>query len=518
MGYRYKLLRDTIVPAMEVMDFKTGTPLGKELDAIFQKVIDYRDSFYEPNFIKKSSMVYDFFGKNGFQQMLDAIEKHTGYTIVEAEAPEDGGMYSFCTAYMVGTVGAKDIMSAISAGGEYTKKQIDKKTKFKDLVKIAESFDPNTGTIYPKAREAMKDLVQVYLCFDFRLAFMMKDMLPPSEHARYLTAREITAIMLHEVGHTMTTIEHAADQYARLSMLDRTAMDFSKDANIELQMEVMKYASEKVATGEIKLPLESKKAMDNCLKTYESLSEEEKRGMDPATLTALAYVIVPLVFIVLGRLSTRASSAVSVKGNQIDKYGDLPTTLNDFRKSEILSDQYATRNGYGKELVSSLDALQRACILLGYSEAAIVASGNASLLRKLGYYIHTFLDLTTSIAWGDIGRTTYPDDVERWELVARECIVALKNTKNDPKLVEYYAKQYAEIKKIIDNAPRLTKWRLKVDNFWRLFNYYATFPGLKDMFVNGHITGELHRLFMQIDKLQANPLYYLSNVLNKQIK
>ena len=160
----------------------------------------------------------------------------------------------------------------------------------------------------------------------------------------------------------------------------------------------------------------------------------------------------------------------------------------------------------------------RACILLGYSEAAIVASGNASLLRKLGYYIHTFLDLTTSIAWGDIGRTTYPDDVERWELVARECIVALKNTKNDPKLVEYYAKQYAEIKKIIDNAPRLTKWRLKVDNFWRLFNYYATFPGLKDMFVNGHITGELHRLFMQIDKLQANPLYYLSNVLNKQIK
>ena len=169
---------------LEAMQAVLQSKLGRELDALWQKVIDYRDtSLRDVSYMGKLKALKMFVLKNTFPELKEIIWKNVGLHVAEVTITELIGD-SFCSITYFdksgnfdqkGTFHIENIINAnyiLKAMPSLQKKLSEKVFTAEELINIAQSFDAETGGIKETAKLELRKMIYSVIGFDVETALL----------------------------------------------------------------------------------------------------------------------------------------------------------------------------------------------------------------------------------------------------------------------------------------------------------------------------------------------------------
>lgn len=509
-------------PSLEAMSAVSRSKLGDELTALFQEVIDYRDNDLNGvSFQGRLSSIQNFFAKKIAKRFMDIVYKNTGLNI-EAVFFKPSFEVSFCTWICIqkgdeltarGTSQitdslngqARDWVTALR-GEEFT---VD------ELISLAKSYDVEKGIIKPEHREQVKKIVRCAIGFDLSLGFLSVDYLPKNSGAEYLTARELTAIMLHEIGHNLTLIEHAADLYARAATFRTLEAYFKKTATVEKSIELGKRVANIAASnGYTKDAAALLKAVTQAEKDYQSSGQRmpapTKASFIGSTIGSAFYLLSVVLSGTLDLLLTDSTRALlRLRDGQKKKLADLPVSERMWTWQERKADEYAFTHGFGADQVTALEKITKFYGMIGKSEKDIAALLKEEAQGKaLGLYAKLRLLFWVQQSFYDYTFRSYPPTSERYREILNHSVKQLKIHGASAEYVNKYIKDIETILTTIDNVSRSDKYFELMQKKYRLFMKYCSLPSFIAWFTNGRAEQELEELMTDIHQLSDNLLGY----------
>lgn len=507
----------------ESMNAVTGSKLGSDMEALWQEVIDYRDkNLSNMSFDNKVKALETFFSKKIGKRFMDLVWKHTGLNI-EAIFFKPHFETQFCTWMCYGKsdeltdAGTQQLEGILNAQANSLVNDWLSTHEFSvdDLMAIAKSFDVQRGIIKPEYRAKMKKWIRCAMGFDLSLGFLCKDYLPKNAGVEYLTARELTAIMLHEIGHNLTMVEHAADMYAHTSAFNAMRDVFTKHATPQKAIELGKRVSEyAIKNGFVKDGQNFARAVQQAEKDVAAAGKHiHKEGSH-----GFIFSMIGSAFVLLADAVTRTMDVLvcdptrmSYRGrsNQTKKLSD--TVVNDrmLTWQERKADEFAMTHGYGADQVDALDKITRFYMLLGRSEedireveAAERGNKNLSLFTRLSlsYYAHLVMGIPQY--------RLYPPGAERYREILQ---LTIKNLKIHGASAEYVSKYTADIERMINTIDKMSREEKYVDEQYQRYKMFLKFCSVRSFvnwLTNGNIEHDIAECIENIQKLNNNLITY----------
>ena len=518
----------------EAMQAQLQSKLGQELDNLWQKVIDYRDNelFGINSFKARYTQINNFFMKNCALKFMDLVWKYVGLWISEVKVSEiwDKG---FCSvSYMGGDpkkpYGHIQIANILTGGmlERYLGPIIPQTLAKRDLVEFVNSFDKSIGGIKKECRDQIRSKCQAVIGFDVRTAFLLEDWVAVNSGVTNFTAQEITAVVLHELGHTLTVIEHAADQYARAASFTFLAEAY-KAQNAGNVTEAVSLANktadaaEKFGRPGVAKQLRQAAAM---------VSKDIVRAGNAADLLATKKLVDGFfsgalgafidVFIIPFQMIFGLSNLKLNAADKAKKFGDLPVNARLATWEERKADEYAMAHGYAAPLTSGLRKIDMMMARLGKTEEECARLTEAENLRqKLGIWTIIGMVISAPVACDDYNDMLYPAGSDRFKEVLNTVIRQLKANGADPEYVQKYMKDIEIIKYNIDHYDREAETFAKIIKSYEIMMQYISIPSIFDMLVHGKIKRELDILIDDLQVLTGNLIHYyglkLQQIANK---
>ena len=518
----------------EAMQAQIQSKLGMELDNLWQKVIDYRDTqlIGISSFKARYSQINNFFMKNCALKFMDLVWKYVGLWISEIKVSEiwNGGFVT--CSYMGGNpkkpYGAIQIGNILSGGfiERYIGPIIPTSLSQKDLLEFVNSFDKAIGGIKKECREQIRTKCQAVIGFDIRTAFLLEDWLAVNSGVTHPTAQEITAIVLHELGHTLNLVEHAAAQYARAASFNYLAEAYkaNNSGNVAEAIQLAKKtadAAEKL--GRPKVAKQLRRTADMVSKDIVSAgnaadlvtTKKLVNGFFSGVLGAFCDVFVVPFDIIFGLSNLKLGAADKAK-----KFGDLPVNARLATWEERKADEYAAANGYAAPLTSCLRKIDMLVARVGKTEEECARLTEAENLRKkLGIWTILGMVISAPVACDDYNDMLYPAGSDRFKEVLNTVIRQLKANGADPEYVQKYMKDIEIIKYNIDHYDRNCETFAKIIKSYEVMIEYISIPSICDMLVHGKIKRELDILIDDLQVLTGNLIQYyglkLQQIANK---
>jgi len=517
----------------EAMRAVVNSRFGAELDAIWQSVIDYRDKELSGSitFENKTNAVQNFFYKNCAKKFMKVVWDYTGLN-VEAVFFKPWFQTEFCTwsciqkGDEITAAGTHQIASSLNGqAGTILDGMIPEEFTVDELIKIAKSYDIEKGLIKPELRNEMKKFVKVAIGFDISLGFLMADFLPKNAGIRNLSARELTAIMLHEVGHTLTLIEHSADMYAHISSFEALKRAFELKADLPKAIELTKKAAEIGAkAGYVKdanlLAGLYQKAEKDALTAGRNIDQKGKYNLTHGLIES-SWAVLSEIF------STAFDIAIcdpnmDLKRHGDDKnfkYGDLQSNERMWTWQERKADEYAFGHGYGPEMVESLELVDKFYQMIGKSKDEITEMIKAERdQEKLS--ISTKLNLIHSARkfYRDVDNRIYPPGAERYKEILRLTIRELKANGANADYVNKYTADCERILKAINSQTRESKYFDLAIARYKTFLKYTSIPSFIQWLTNGRVEEEVEQLISDVQKLNNNTVSFYGSKLEQLAK
>ena len=510
--------------ALESMQASVKSKLGSELEALFQEVIDYRDKNLEDvNFDSKVQAICTYFQKNVAKRMMDIVWKNAGLYIAGIEF-KPHFRSSFCTWMCYGHTAPKtqngtfqieNILNG-QANGFVGDLFASKEFTVDELIKIAMSFDVEKGIIKPQFRKDMKKWIQCGIGFDIALGFLAKDYLPKNAGVEYLTARELTAIMLHEIGHNMNLIEHAADMYAHVSAFNALRTYAEKRCTPQQAIELGKYA---VAYGtQAGLNKEASRLAGIIESSTKDLASCGKQQLDPTGKNCFVLSMICSAFELLGEamhiicdIAIADPTRWTFRMSQNKKVGD--TIIHDrmWQWEERHADEYAMLNGYGADQVTSLEKIMKVYSLLGRSAKEVEQMQHAERTRqKLSLFSKIHLFSVAHCMLDSPMYMLYPPGSQRYREILKSTIQNLKKFGADAAYVTKYMKDIETILDSIDKMSREDKYLELSMERYKVFMKFTSLGSILSWLTHGRVDTELVELLNDIQKLNANLLSYFA--------
>lgn len=411
---------------METIDFQSGK-LGKEIELFFEDLLKSCKNAAE---IKKLNNSH----------LLDAIVKrHTNINLKTDLVSEVGG-----PCYMVPLINANHslLLEGISNYLDFTK-------GVKEFTKILEENKYKAG-VDLKACKVLGAFGNVEV----------KIHMPPSSMLWFkLTAKEITAVFLHELGHAFTFFEYFAERTTTNQVLNYISQNLTKDKPLVERTEII---------------YETAKGLGVTLNNIDDLAKE---------------------------CNKEKIALVLLKTSNSKRQSEINTGHYDVSSSEMLADQFASRHGYGKETMLALEKLG------GFSIS------RSKIFSSLNFVISEFSLITSLIAIGggavfavplalglglgslianifvartDVMSHNYDLDETRIKRV-REQYVALAK---DPKLTKELV---TELDKGIEALDELSSYLIKSNKIYSAIANFL-FSDSKDLKIKIELQGVLEQL------------------------
>lgn len=517
-----------ITISTEAMNAVAQSKLGRELDALWQSVIDYRDSTLNGvSYIPKARALRKFFESNIVSKLKEIVWKNVGlhFSEVFLEDMVSGGA-GFCTIMYFDPKDANNYNGSIQieniVNADYMIKslpganRIDTKVLTADqLMALADSFDKQTGGIKTPMQLEIRKLVRSKLGFDLEMAFLTEDRLAKNAGVANFTPREITAIVLHEIGHTLTLVEHAADCYARMSTFRYLEQAF-KVANSDNIDEVARLADAVASRVESR---GDKVNADRLRSVTKKLSNDVKNAGSTADQKAVRKLIGGLIDSVFCLFADVLVICADVIGgnqqskrfgnDQKDKKSDLPINGRLVTWMERKSDEYAFSHGYGADQVGALHKLDAVLARYGKTEAQVRKINEAERLHKgLGLLASMRLLILAPLYASSYGYSLYPAGVKRLRELLNLSIQQLKANSTDAAAVAKYMKDCEYILKICDNQNSTEEAIAKNYKGYDIFMKYVSIPSFFDWIVHGRVMRELDELIDDVNAIGNNLLTY----------
>ena len=503
---------------LEAIDFQHKSKLAQELIDVFQSAIDVRQKVKETttSAVKIAYEVEHHFFKITAPSLAAIILKHTGIPVGKLYVSKTFSIMFACTVdfdkdeglNMYTTIQRYCGLEIDSFVEEYIASKKDKMISPDEIAKLAVNLDTKTGKMAIN-KLAGKD-IKFLLFFDYNAAFLAKE----SAHVKceYMTAEEIAAIVLHEVGHMITMFEHASDAYFRANVYNKVMINgFIKKAG---KFDLIYYGLDFLDS---KFPAK-KQAIDALrakVKTHEKNYTGDQTKSVPVFISLLYSLFYSMLVLICSllfapfRLFEVLSPMITTLENNT-KLSDYATLKKQDKYCEQLADEFVSRHGMAAGLNSGLQKIFTWVEVTGLGSMVAHNSSLAWTTAKIPFFILTMF-------YGDLssGGGSYDREYDRIVRAMNNMLTVFKSEDMSKEALDFYINDYEMCKATIANYNkhrRLTEAMYVVHNS---ISYLLTTP--LDLIFTGRFLSEYNKLHDKAEMLIANSIGYHSAKLKQLI-
>jgi hypothetical protein len=509
------------VASTEVVDWQTDKAFFNDVTQILQEVIDYRETIVGAT--KRIKGVLEFVKQTMRPKLIDCIERHTHMKIKTmhiSDVPNQFFAMNLEFRNMTRTFTILENMSGRSFlfGGE----TLSVKT-VKDLKALAKSIDQEENTVSQAKLKASG--VVLTLFFDPCSGFLAKEMM----HVKldYMTAEELAAIMMHEVGHMYSMLEHCADTYYRLTSFNSLMDHFNKTADLDERRKLYR---------EVAFKYKDKDKLAHAIVTVSDKIEELQKDDHPSGVVTTTLIILLKTLILL--LSCAAHTFVwpymtiayllgtpgDVQGSvwfealldpaltSSEKNSDFPFTSRNAKWIERWADEYATRMGAGKALVTALNKFHSYTphVFMTMFSGSDRIENNTIRNSSIMYYYYQFCSWYLSLINGDGTRADfgiYEDTtIDRYQRIRTYLVTGLKQSNLPAEEVNTLIKDYEDIGIAISKSNMNTN--MYMSKLKMFVMHWIGAPSLIQSMLSGKFSIEYAQLLEDLERMSSSPLYY----------
>lgn len=539
------------LPGFESIDFQTSSTLGTDISRVIANTMNeidkiWKDSKERGDYFRNA--VANYCTKNFAPDLESVITKDTGIDVRSIQLYGRNLKNSSFGLFAI-ELGLDDVDTVVTLmnreSGLNTSSKPDKQY-LEDLNHLVDLLDFNKGKLKSnKYGKGNKHVIHVNIHFDMEFAFMAKYLFADRVDKEQVspTADEITAIMLHEIGHMMTLVEHSFDMFATANRIHENIhiVDSEKLRNDPKYMDSFidehKKILNKIKKVAVMLPntQQNTKLSKNIKLISAAIDKLELMKItsnDAASMQSLISKLVAFVGIIVKIILTRCmiglaialstilinylcASLVNLANNRSistsGKTTDRGSGYSQLFLIERWADDYAAHQGYGPELASALNKLEYA--FKNYSMMF-----DDERLRHSTWFLSLceiaskFLNLPSVLCAPPLLDNIYEDDVRRIERIREDTYAFFRNnTDVPPTIINAYLNKIDKLNEQIKKAEDAQFWsrgaRETLSKIW--FNLTPT--GIYSLLNDGNLQKDLDMLNNQVDAMRNNSLYYWSD-------
>lgn len=539
------------LPGFESIDFQTSSTLGTDISRVIANAMNEIDKIWKDSKEQGDrfrNAVANYCTKNFAPELESVITKDTGIDVRSIQLYGRNLKNSSFGLFAI-ELGLDDVDTVVTLmnreSGLNTSSKPDKQY-LEDLNHLVDLLDFNKGKLKSnKYGKGNKHVIHVDIHFDMEFAFMAKYLFADRVDREQVTptADEITAIMLHEIGHMMTLVEHSFDMFATANRIHENIhiVDSEKLRNDPKYMDSFidehKKILNKIKKVAVMLPntQQNTKLSKNIKFISAAIDKLELMKItsnDAASMQSLISKLVAFVGIIVKIILTRCmiglaialstilinylcASLVNLANNKSistsSKTTDRGSGYSQLFLIERWADDYAAHQGYGPELASALNKLEYA--FKNYSMMF-----DDERLRHSTWFLSLceiaskFLNLPSVLCAPPLLDNIYEDDVRRIERIREDTYAFFRNnTDVPPRIINAYLNKIDKLNEQIKKAEDAQFWsrgaRETLSKIW--FNLTPT--GIYSLLKDGNLQKDLDLLNNQVDAMRNNSLYYWSD-------
>lgn len=516
----------------EAMHYQIKSKLYSELTNFFQECIDYSNSLEPTDHIKTTSDMHDYrvseihkYVHSRKQELIEIIERNTGFELndlfIQEPFPDDPGYGFFAMAtdpdLGSGWVDAYSRMTSTDYSREYV---------VGELSELSEQVDIATGTMTGDGTYGGGRKLRTALYFDYKYSFCLYDYF--SKDAQALTASEIAAIIMHEIGHCVTITSNLGNSWethnrARHEMIDivkniKTAKD-ARSAAKELR-EIYLAQEKKYKNNPKFKKLFGKDSLANLLTVKAVAYAEELDDSYFSTALSIAGITLFTVFmmlviltiattpiiIIITALAEEIERTCYINNNRGDKSSDVTTNFTNTYLIERWADEYATKMGCADALASGLAKLDYNFKYTYYYSSSHRVR-NATLFSIWCKVYHFIMIWISPFAYFDT--VGYENMYFRIKRIRENTLGAFKTEKLDQFTANYLLDQLESIEDNMNDVKRLgdTALARAMQNILR--NVMSPVRWVQ-LISNANLTRDFEILANNIDALNNNAFHAMS--------
>ena len=546
-------LNEYLFPGLEAVDFQTNSKLGSRLTKMFQDAIDFRDNLEYPPATKEIERISDLDKHVKFRiskvrgyveqklapEFKKIVKEEAGLDVERLETLQTDGHFAVYLTY-------DNAYQAITLEGQMTSTSNQDYTSdeegLQEMMSMYKNLDLKTSKLssskYSKGR-----LIKCIIVMNITLAFLPQDYYMLTVPSDMLTAPELTAIYLHEIGHVLTVIEHMGDRYATW----RREVDYIHSLK---KVEFIK------KTKDGKLDASRAQASLNAIGKYLDILSKEKSipGLTKSVgilqdilwsmltilnrlleeylvrFTDLGWVLeyfnmvvkccimsvqYTIVYLIMSAMSVslcvidteaRKQFFHTDRNYQGTKSSDTMTNSNNLFMLERWADEFVVRHGYGAYQASALrkiDAMFSKMVGFGPVQYYINRYNPFYIIFQL-YYVVLFFHLNPSRMFLD--PVTYENDYKRIYRLLQDQYAWFKTNTTPGPVMDDMLNQIVILKDEMDSAKRLVDYEF-VETLTGILQNLANPIRWMTILNDANLRKDIANLENRLDDLRNNPLY-----------
>ena len=540
------------LPGFESIDFQTSSTLGTDISRVIANAMNdvekiWESSGHEGERFRKA--VTDYCTKKFSQVLAAVIIKDTGIDVTSIKFyGRDLRNSSFgLFAIELGLDDANTVLALMNRESGLNTSTKPDKQYLEDLNHLVDLLDFNKGKLKSnKYGKGNNHVIHVDIHFDMEFAFMCKYLFADKvdKEQAVPTADEIAAIMLHEIGHMMTLVEHSFDIFATANRVRESVhtIDIKKMRDdpeaIDNFISEHKKVLNRIKKITVLLPnTQQNKKLSNHLKLMTDAIEKLNllkitTNSDNMRSSMIGYKVVLFILflivniftafilsLVMGLLTLVMSYLIASLTNGMNKSmisTDKKSTDRGSGYSQLFlierwADDYAAHQGYGPELASALNKLGYGFkhVLMMFDDPGLRNSSNYFTLNEIA---DAFFNLFNLFCAPPLMDGIYEDGIRRIERIREDTYAFFRNnTDVPPTIINAYINKIDKLNEQIKKAEDAQFWskgaRETLSKIW--FNLTPT--GIYSLLKDGNLQKDLDLLNNQVDAMRNNSLYYWSD-------
>lgn len=522
-------MKVSLTHSEEVISFQHKSQLFSDLTKLFQTVIDYREELHKKGKVTIVPVV-KFFVSAIEKEMTASIHKHTGLDVAKVTYFKYPVANFGCELDLINM--RTTIETLVRYTGQegypsYVLKMLNgKPASYEDMIKISEAIDKDTGKFYlPPNILGKKDSIKLKLFIDLYTMFLAPETLHAS--LEHLTAEECSAVILHEIGHEMTLLEHAADCYYIFQTWKETETKFMKSASLKDKVAYLKYKAKKVLDDPSNEDVQNNKLLIKVLKGIQKLPDDNAAiSKVKSELIVLSLTIGIIAIIMIQALAELYTMPIIMIFQLFDirnlgwnvKYSDLATNAKMFSTMERYADEYVSRHGGGSHIASALTKLEAASRHLPMTGGvkSTEAFRNSYTYAKLMKFVSKMHLMTHPENEYHSIRETRLNRVIR---LRQNTVHALKDANLPDEIVEHYVKEFDDLTEEIKKSKNELGLAGKaVRSVFEILSALTDGATIIDILFDGGFRKKYAHLVEVVEELQSSTLYIQAAKLNQLSK
>ena len=545
--YLFDSSQTTNTFGMEAINYQISSSLGKNLTTLFQTVIDFKNNLVYKNVTNteeaqrayRINAVYDFFKKQICPKFTQLVNKETGLTIKSMMIfgkEENGvsGMFAVDLSF-------NDWRASIEMQNRITGNENiyghGPKQAVEDLKRMAENINLKTGKI-TKPYYGKDKKIQVNIYFDVNAAFLVGDFFP-ARFATPLTAGEVAAIMMHEIGHALTIVEHSADMFVTYQRASLSIQQLRNEKDLKgavalistdllPALKEMKSLAKETGSSAGTIDkicntlIAGFTGLRELTETSEPDSESWIYSMGSFTVNVMVLAIALLAnafmnlcfFMAGGFLITEIARVSYINANEHDeKAGDNRSNFNNTFLIERWADEYVSRHGYGAELASGLNKITE---YFKYGSLGTITSHRvrkSTVFNFLCIIYCGMIDKMMPISYLD--PHGYENQYSRLARVLQNTYGFFKDEAVPGVIVDQWVRSVESIKIQMKNAKTMSDTEFGKAFYNTLRNLTSPVRWFQ-LIANGNLDRDTEIIANQLDDMKNNPFYFIAAKMKRQ--